>query len=70
MTPQEKLKSIKESDADNKELNVDSIYKIKDVRWLIARVEQLEKVLEGISKTSDFACINAADALDTGPKPE
>ena len=69
MTPQEKLKEIGTHGWINEE-----------VRWLIARVEQLEEVLNEIASWSEGQTVNsgfdcpsfsqaAREALTAGPKP-
>lgn len=71
MTPQEKLKEIK----DRLNASMDEYeFPQSTVVWLIARVEQLEKALKtyqcGILNCPHKICIESVKALDTGPKPE
>lgn len=67
MTPQEQLEWIKKHFK-----NMNNFGWPEDVRWLIARVEQLEKALKEIEPLGnwDNSCGDIAiEALTTGPEP-
>lgn len=84
MTPQEKLKEIKDEVANK----YDIVPRVS-VKWLVARVEQLEKEIEDVLWINDCHCDEAytkrhmhapnaicgeldelKEALNEGPKPE
>jgi hypothetical protein len=67
VTPQEKLKEIK-SNLENDTYSQDGESPEPALKWLIARVEQLEKALKDhcVRRLGCEYC----KAIETGPKPE
>jgi len=78
MTPQEQLGQIKQIHENPGSFNdpdqpMEYELTLRDIDWLIARVEQLEKALEFVESGIDKEPISATHAkhvLSTGPKPE